>query len=148
MIHRGKSWNSKTIGKVWFVCKVVVLEPVVLLPVKKLQYYLHFKKVCDPRNFHLNLQLNIRMNPLYLNQKSAQCWIFVVPYNGIWGFHLHLSHLVFIYQFITKMTVLVELTFLTTAEQVIFIASHNCFKIFWYAVLLKMRGIFCFYLLR
>ena len=61
--------KQKTIGKVWFVCKVIVLEPVVLLPVKKLQYYLHFKKVCDPKNSHLNLDLNIRINPLYLNLK-------------------------------------------------------------------------------
>ena len=126
--YTGEKFKQKTIGKVWFVCKVVVLEPVVLLPVKKLQYYLHFKKVCDPRNFHLNLQLNIRMNPLYLNQKSDLCWIFVVPYNGLWGFHLHLSELFFIYQFITRTTVLVELTFLTTAEQLIFHSISQLFQ--------------------
>ena len=90
-----------------------------------------------------SVQLNINMNLLYLNQKSALCWIFVVPYNGLLGFQLHFSELVFIYQFITRMTVLVELTVWNHAELVI---SHIISKYFSNGALLKTWCLFCTYL--
>ena len=73
--YTGEKLKQKTIGKVWFVCKVVVLEPVVLLPVKNCNIICILRKFVIQGIF-ISTQLNINMNPLYLNQKSALCWLF------------------------------------------------------------------------
>ena len=62
------------------------------------------------------------------------------------AFNLHLLEFTFIYQFYSRKTILVELIFWNPVGLFAFMSFHNHFKLFWYCVLLKMRGIFCPYL--
>ena len=71
-------------------------------------------------------------------------------YNVLWlvlgAFNLHLLEFTFIYQFYSRKTILVESMFWNPVGLFAFMSFHNHFKLFWYCVLLKMRGIFCPYL--
>ena len=62
------------------------------------------------------------------------------------AFNLHLLEFAFVYQFYSRKTTLVESTFWNLVGLFVFMSFHNNFKMFWYCVLLKMRGIFCTYL--
>ena len=62
------------------------------------------------------------------------------------AFNLHLLEFTFVYQFNSRETNLVESTFRNPVELFAFMSFHNNLKLFWYCVLLNMRGIFCPYL--
>ena len=67
--------------------------------------------------------------------------------NPIFGaFNLHLLEFTFIYQFYSRKTIIVKSIFWNPVGLFAFMSFHNHFKLFWYCVLLKMRGIFCPYL--
>ena len=61
--------------------------------------------------------------------------------NGL--FNLHLLDFTFINQFYFRKTILVESIFWNPVGLFGFMSFHNHFKLFWYCVLIKMRGIFC-----
>ena len=58
------------------------------------------------------------------------------------AFYIHLLEFLFIYQFYSWMTTHMESTFWNPGEVFVFKSVHNHFKLFWYDVLHKMRGIF------
>ena len=80
---------------------------------------------------HFQMYQNQR---LFLFHKNYSCHLGAV--------YLHLLEFFFIYQFYSWMTTLVERTFWNPVELFVFKSVHNNLKLFWYGVLLKMRGIF------
>ena len=96
---------------------------------------------------------------LVLNHKSYGTFMFIYNYFliGAWmkrksqiadngAFNLQLLEITFVYQFYSRKTTLVVAKFWKTVGLFAFMSFHNHFKLFWYCVLLKMRGIFCPYL--
>ena len=84
-----------------------------------------------------------------LSQLVIFLWVKGHIFHGYCGaFNLHLLEFNFVYQFYSRKTTIVESTFWDPVGLFAFMSFHNHFKIFWYCVLLKMRGIFCPYLLR
>ena len=68
-------------------------------------------------------------------------------FESLYGaFNLHLLEFTFIYQFYSRKTILVESIFWNPAGLFAFMSFHIYFKLFWYCVLLNMRGFFCPYL--
>ena len=64
----------------------------------------------------------------------------------IGAFDLHFLEFTFIYWFYSRKTILVESIFWNPAGLFAFMSFHIYFKLFWYCVLLNMRGFFCPYL--
>ena len=92
---------------------------------------------------------NGKENMSISNGKKLDGWITNLEIKRsaeIGAFNLHLLEFTFIYQFYSRKTTLVESTFWNPVGLFAFMSFHNHFKLFWYCVLLKMRGIFCSYL--
>ena len=61
-------------------------------------------------------------------------------------FNLHPLEFTFIYQFYSRKTILVESIFWNSVGLFAFMSFHNHLQLFWYCVLLKIRGTCCLYL--
>ena len=62
------------------------------------------------------------------------------------AFNLHRLEFTFTSKFYSRKTILVESIFWNPAGLFAFMSFHIYFKLFWYCVLLNMRGFFCPYL--
>lgn len=98
--------------------------------------------------------------PIYSLFISFWClgWVFNIPpifhqcnlepeeCEAIGVLYINLLEFPFVYNFYSRMTTLDESIFWNSIKQFVFFLFHNPFKLFWYGLSLKIRGIFCFYL--
>ena len=83
-----------------------------------------------------------KINSCHFPRNKKGFW----PHCALGAFKLHLLEFNFVYQFYSRKTNLVKSRFQNPVGLFAFMSFHNHFKLFWYCVLLKMRGIFCPYL--